>query len=193
VALAGPLLLQGEGGQERPAGWRALLLPERLPAAALGTVFFGVAHVVVALLNGMDLVRALLVVPLGFLAGLGLSLALQGRPRMTRQGAARWLLRLAVAGLAFLLTQWVFVLAGDRWANTLAIGWGGDFYDTALSRSAVPWWQQFVQHYPQWYQGAALIDALLVGIVLTIGITLGVSRAARLIQRWQSLAHRAGD
>jgi hypothetical protein len=46
---------------------------------------------------------------------------------------------------------------------------------------------------PRWPEYLALLDAVLVGIVLTIGITIGLVLAADWLVRWRALVDRAGD
>ncbi len=198
MALADPLLLRrSEGTGDAPAIWRAPLHPDRLPAivaVGLGTVFFGIAHTVVAVLHGIHLSVAALLVPLGFVAGLGLSLALYAQPGAGwRLGVGRWPLRLGTAAAAFILTQQVFIVAGNRWANTLAIGWAGSFYKSEFTRYVQAWWPQLVEGDLPWFDYLARADAGLVGIVLTVGITAGLVLAADWLARWQTLVNQAGD
>jgi hypothetical protein len=197
MALAEPLLLgQSEKSGQTPPIWRAPLHPDRLPAmlaSCLGTIFFGLAHLVVAWFNGMSLSWAPLVAPLGFVAGLGLSLALYGQPRAGRRlGFGRWLMRLGVAACTIVLTQFVFIVAKDK-GPAIAIVWAGSFYEAEFSRFQVAWWQWFMNSYPEWFDYLALVDAALVGIVLTLGISVGMAVAAAGLAWWHSLVSRAED
>jgi hypothetical protein len=77
MALAEPLLLSRPPEiAERLAARRPAML-----AAALGMLSFGIAHIIVAVLNGLNLTQVPLLAPMGFVAGLGLSLVLYAQPR----------------------------------------------------------------------------------------------------------------
>ena len=82
-------------------------------AVGLGTLFFGLAHLTVAWFNGLNPAKAPLVAPMGLVAGLGLSLALYGQPRVgLRLRIRSWLLRLTTAALTFIGITAGLVLAG---------------------------------------------------------------------------------
>jgi hypothetical protein len=195
MALAEPLLLgRSEESGRAPPIWRAPLHPDRLPAmlaTCLGTIFFGLAHLAVAWFNGVSLSQAPLVAPMGFVAGLGLSLALYGQPRAGwRLDLGRWLMRLGVAAVTYVTTQSVFFIAKDK-GPAIAIACASSFYEAEFSRFQVMWWQRFMNSYPEWFDYLALVDAALVGIVLTLGITAGMAVAAAALAWWRSLADRA--
>jgi hypothetical protein len=198
MALAEPLLLsRPEETGETPSIWRAPLHPDRLPAVlavCLGTLFFGTAHIIVAVLNGLHLTKAPLVAAMGFVAGLGLGVALYAQPRAGwHLGVGRWLVRLGTAVLTLVLTQSIFIIAGHKWSNTLAIGLAGSFYKAEFIRYVKAWWPRLVERDPRWFDHLALLDAALVGIALTIGITAGLVLAADWLARWRALVNRAGD
>ena len=197
MAMAESLLLhRSEEAGETPPIWRAPLHPDRLPtvlSVGLGTLFFGLAHVIVALFNGLSLDQATLVGPMGFSVGLGLSMALYAQPQAGwRLGIGRWLLRLGIAALAFALTQWAFVVGGDRGPG-IAIAWAGSFYKAEFTRYVSTLWSQLMGRYPQWFDYLALLDAALVGIVLTVGNTAGLLVASDWLTRWRNLTDRAND
>lgn len=196
MALAEPLLLQPEQKGETSRFWRLPVSPNRLPAllaVGLGTLFFGFAHVLVAWLNGLSLTGRPLVAPMGFVAGLGLSLAVVNQPRAGRHlGVLRWVARLGTAAVIFALTQTAFILARNK-GTGIAIARAGSSYRADFTRYTMPWWQALMERYPRWFDGLALLDAALVGIVLTIGITAGLIIAADWLRRWQALVARAGD
>lgn len=186
MALAEPLLLN-------PAPKEGVRLPPRqrpaLWGAIGGTLCFGLAHLVVAWLNGLSLVRAPLVAPLGFAAGLGLSLALYGiLDSSGRRGGGVWPLRLLTAVLSFVLVQWVFVAAGDKGPG-IAVSWSGGFYRAEFE--PLSWWGAGPDRVLHWYDGLALLDAALVGLVLVIGLVLGLRAAGHLLERWRELVRRA--
>jgi len=202
MALAGPLLLSrpGEAEETRTAehspprpGRRSAAL-----AAGLGTLFFGTVHLLLAWLLGLSAAgsspaRVLLVIALGYLAGLGLALALYGQPQAGRRmGMGRWLLRLGVAVVALVGAQAVFMAAEDT-GGSISIVWPAGRYGASLGQYALTWWQQLMSRFPQWPDAVALIDAGLVGIVLAIGTTAGLLLAAKWLARWRSLVARAGE
>ncbi len=207
MALAEPLLVRRSlASGETPPIWRAPLHADRLPdvlAVGLGTLFFGAAHVVVAWMNGLRLLRAPLVAPLGFVAGLGLSLALYGLPRVDwrpggvrRPGAWRWLARLGTAALAFCLSQWIAILAHEAGigpALGVTVFLGGSFYHGEFSDYLMAWWQVFTSRYARWSDGLALLDAALVGLVLAGGMAIGLLLAARFLKKWRDLLDRTID
>ncbi|UCC65180.1 MAG: hypothetical protein JSV36_09160 [Anaerolineae bacterium] len=180
TALVGYLLL-GQTGKtgEPPSIWRAPLHPDRLPAVlavGLGTLFFGLAHLVVAWFNGHSLMKEPLVAPMGFVVGLGLSLALHDQPLAGwRLGLRRWLLRLGGVALICVLTQAVSALSEDKGPG-IVVAWTEGFYKSAFSQYGVT---QF--------EGMALADAALVGVVLVAGMTAGLVLAADWLARWRNL------
>jgi hypothetical protein len=197
MALAEPLLLgRSEKTGETPPIWRAPLHPDRLPAAlavGLGMLFFGLAHLTVAWFNGLSLPQAPLVAPMGFVAGLGLAVALYDQPRAGwRLGGKSWLLRLVSVALIYALTQAVFVAARDRGPG-IAIAWAGSFYKAEFTRYVSAWWPQMMDPSSRWFDYLALVDAALVGVVLTVGITAGLVLAARWLAWWRSLVSRTEE
>jgi hypothetical protein len=187
TALSGPLVLSepsldsaGPPTSRRPA----------LSAVALGTIFFGFAHMITAFIGGHRIVGAPLVVPLGFAAGLGLCLALYNQPQAgLRMGLRRWLLRLATAAASFGLIHWVFVQ--DRNLGTgLGFVLSGGFYYAEFMDYPFTWWEWFMAHCDGWYDWMAVVDAALAGIVLTIGITAGLVLAEDLLAKWKAIVDR---
>jgi hypothetical protein len=193
LTLAEPLLLsRSEKGEETPPIWRAPLHPDRRPAllaVCLGTIFFGLANLLVAWFNGVTLSKAPLVAPMGFVAGLGLSIALYGQPRAGRRlGVLGWLSRLGVAALTFGLTQAIFIIAVGQRAYTLPIVRSGNYYYAQLFDAAQKRWPDMVlECCTGWPTHLALIDAALVGIALAIGITAGLLVAVSWLNRWLGL------
>jgi hypothetical protein len=159
-------------------GWSRPVL-----AVALGTLFFGGAHLLQALVTNVFLVAPALLFSLGLLFGLGLSLSLYDQPFafwhlrtsrwLLRMGG--WLLRLGVVAGTAVLTQILFDLASG-------IGVGVTIAWTSTTYSSYGW--------PHVW---GLVDAALVGIVLTAGITLGLVVAERQFQKWRDRVIRAGD
>ena len=183
--------------------WRAPLHPDRRPAlvaVALGTLFFWLGHAVATFFNSfpsfsniMDPLRALMV----FVAGLGLSLALYGQPKISHPRGVRWLLRpgtalrLATAALSFVLTEGVFI--AKEGGHGLNIAWSRSAYKARFYDYFTTQQPQLGDLVPRWPEYLALLDAALVGIVLTIGLTIGLVLAADWLARWRALVDRAGD
>ncbi|MFQ5343223.1 MAG: CHAT domain-containing protein, partial [Anaerolineae bacterium] len=202
MALAEHLLLkQHEETGDAPPIWHVPFHPDRLPAVlavALGTLFFGLAHLFVIFSTGsLSLSGKSLPIEMGFVAGLGLGLGLYGLPLRgagRRPGIGRWLLSLGAAALIFVLVHRVFI-ALDYIDRSIPIIWDGGFYRAELTRYGnLVWWQRFMDRYPQqWFNFVAQLDAALVGIVLTLGTALGLQKAAEWLAKWQSLVERAGE
>lgn len=162
-------------------------------AALLGAGGVGLAHLVVALFNGMSPGRTPLFVPLGLLAGAGLAAALydrpQGEPLLSATG---WLPRLAIAALAFALIQAAFITITHDSSQGLAISWNGGFYDAYASRPGLDWTMP-IRQIPGWFNWLAILDSALLGVLITIGVARGMSIAESVVARWQATSARAGD
>jgi hypothetical protein len=198
ITLAGPLLLdRSEKGEQTPPTGRVLPRrdrPRAMLAICLGAIFFGLAHLVVAWFNGLRLFKAPLVGLLGFVAGLGLSLAVYSQPRAGwRLGARGWLPRLGVAALAFVLTQAIFIVASGQRSFALAIVRSSSYYMAQLLDFVTTRWPQLIQCCLRWPDYLALIDAALVGVVLTIGITAGLLLAEDRLKKWRDLVDQSND
>ncbi len=204
LALAEPLLLsRPEKAGETPAIWRAPLHPDRRPAlvaVALGTLFFWLGHAVATFFNSlpslsnlMDPLHTLMVL----VAGLGLNVALYGQPRISHPRGIRWLLRpgtalrLATAALSFVLVEWVFIAKDGGYG--LNIAWSMSNYKSRFYDYFTTQQPQLGELIPCWPEYLALLDAALVGIVLTIGLTIGLVLAADWLARWRVLVDRPGD
>jgi hypothetical protein len=178
LLLADPLLLRrlDLAGRKTPAG------PDRrraLLAVGLGTLFAGITLLIESWLNGLQIAGKPLVAPLGFLFGLGLSLALYGQPASGRRWhLGRALVRLGVAVATSLLTQLTFILARDKGVG-IAIAWPGSRYNAFLSSLLDYQWPELTERVPLWADYLGLLDAALVGAVLAAGITLGMQVALR--------------
>lgn len=160
-------------------------------AAVLGAASFGLCHIIVALFNSMPLTP--LLTAMGFAAGAGLGIALYGQPRASwRLGVRQWLLRLAVAAAAFALTEAAFlVVTGDN-SRGLAIAWNGSFYDAYGTRRGMEWTLP-IRQIPGWFNWLAILDSGVLGVVLTVGATRGMTLADSLVEMWRQVAARAGD
>ncbi len=222
-----------------------------IDAAFWGALFFGIAHMVVALINGLW-IESWLVVPMGFIAGLALSIVLydQAWLRVIRTdddaightnryrlcwmpcwskwqskivgilSTSRYWLPLVQAAMLFLLLirevsisiravcnlyrirlmpvaltfsaiQIAFILVGDR-GTGIVIARTGSFYKATFSRyeTTTGWLMNLC---PQWFNYLALLDAALVGIVLTLGIAIGSMLAHRWAIKWRNLTNQSSD
>jgi hypothetical protein len=237
LTLARPLLLRTSDeldqpppnakGTARPGRLLTIGQPQgiapTISGAALGTVFFGIMHIIVALLIGYAPLRAPLVALLGFVGGAGLSLALVGtvarstqtdgptgdRPQQgvarsgdqPQQGSQRHLVTVSpchrVTRSAVAALSFVLVqgifIVTGAAGGSLAIVWPGRLYRADLARYGAAWWQTLMASVPGWYHYVALLDAALVGIVLAAGTTAGLLVAARWLARWRKLVERAGE
>lgn len=170
MALARPLLLD----DARPRRWPLEL--------ALGTLGFGLANLLVAVLNGVSLAGAPLVIPMGFAVGLGLSAAFL---LIDRRGWG-WPVGTGAALLTFVLAQAVFV-------HNPSLGSG---ISIALS---APYFQVEFDHFSwaaqqtNWPDILALVEAGLAGLALVLGGGVGRCLAARWQARWQEFIDRSGD
>ncbi|MBN2392976.1 MAG: CHAT domain-containing protein [Anaerolineae bacterium] len=152
-------------------------------AALLGTLFWGVGHFIVALLNALDIGVRPWMPFTGLLVGVGLSLALYDQPRAGRRpGPGRWLLRLGVAGLAAALAQsFVFWVGGDYEAASFSFD--ANFYRQSYSRyDAIAQW---MDRTPGWEQVVMTADTALASVVLALGMTLGLTAAPRWLAWWR--------
>lgn len=173
VGLAEPILV---GRREMPVGdvppfWRAPFCPDRRPdllALILGTIFFGIMHLLVGWFNGLNLSKRVLILATGTLTGFGVNLALYGQPKANwHQGVGRWLLRMAVAALPAVLAQRVIIAAGHDWAATAITRTGAHIRDN-FGR-----YENIFRQIDENQNVFSYLDAALVGILLTVGITIG--------------------
>ncbi len=167
---------------------------------ALGTLLFGLVHMADALLNGLSLRAEPLVVVLGFLAGIGVSAGACARPENAwKAGSSRLCaMRLGIAALAFMLTHVVFVLA--RSEASISIAWGTQWYCEYFGRTAAECARDATTRALirtgdrlQWFDVAALLDVALTGIVLSVGLTLGLTVAARSLEKWRGLIEEESE
>jgi MFS family permease len=170
-----------------------------LQAVALGTFGFALMHLLhILLFNADSLVKKPLVAFLALVAGTGLSQATYDQPRAGWHiGAGRWLLRLVIVMLAFALVQAIFVqldiLMGpnsDMGAG-LVFTWSGYFYRSRLGSTLNAWGLQGILDSEYWFHYAAIIDAALTGVTLTVGLTAGLTLTNKWYQKWSSLIRRS--
>lgn len=154
-----------------------------LLAVALGTISGGGALLLLAWLGGLKIIGRPLVAPLGFLFSLGFSIALYGQPAASvRQGMQRALRLAAIAAAAAVLTQLVFIMAKDL-GLAIAIAWPSSRYTAYYTTFIKAVWRTLPKAVPDWATCLGLLDAALVGIVLTLGTALGLNLAAERLRQ----------
>lgn len=173
VGLAEPMLVRrrGKPANEARPFWRALFPPARrldLMTLLLGTLFFGVMHLLVGWFNGLNLCKRSLILATGTLTGFGVNLALYHQPKTGyRQGIGCWLLRIFAAALPAVMAQRVIIASGLDWAATAITRTGAHLRDN-FGR-----YDQIFQLIDDNQDFFSYLDAALVGILLMIGITVG--------------------
>ena len=186
IGLAEPLLVgRHESEGELPPIWRAPLHPDRLPAVlsvGLGTVFFALAHVLVAWFNMLEMREQALILATGALAGFGVNLGLYGQPAAGwRQKAKAWLLRLGAVALLPVAAQLIVFDAGRDWTAT-AVTRQALSYKTYFN-----WSSRLVQLVEANRPAVALLDIIIVANLLLFGMTFGMDVAGKLLARWRAM------
>jgi hypothetical protein len=191
IALTDSLLSRSEElKDELPPLWTSSHRPNlqrALLVTVIGCSAFGMAHLVVAWFNGLSMVDAPLVAPLGFIGGLVLAAALYDQPQAgLRLGVRRWLLRLGVVAAGFASIQIAFGLVMSAGVS-LAVTWPGIFYKAKFSY----YLSDFANlDATRWYDVMAILDAVAVGLVLFVGFQIGLHAAVRWLSWWRSLVNR---
>jgi hypothetical protein len=193
MAVAKSLGLSGFTRRKATSAGRASMPTQRTPANAAvlyGTVFFQAGYLIVCSLNGLPGER-LLPTAVGLLVGLGLNLALYRQPQAgLRLGVGRWLLRLGIAVLFFASGQLLSLAIGDF---GLVFTWSGSFFSAYLEPTIGSRWPGLMGRFPNWHIVLSVVDAALVGIFLTIGLTAGLVLAARWVARLRKLVESSAD
>jgi hypothetical protein len=176
MALAGPLLLDRVSAHR----WPLELI--------LGGLGFGLANLVVAVLNGLSLVGAPLVVPMGFAVGIGLSTAYW----LIRQGRWGWPAGIILAALVFGLSQ-VFFVRNPALGSGISISLSAAYFQVEFEYFSWPTWQNWLQANGNWPAILACSEAGLAGLALALGGGVGRGLATRWLARWQAFIDRSGD
>ncbi len=176
MALAAPLLLDAPQKRHWPV------------ELALGTLGFGLANMLVAVLNGLSLARAPLVIPMGFAAGLGLSAAYW---LIGRRGWG-WPAGLLLAALTFLLTASIFV-RNPALGSGISISLSAGYFQVEFEYFRWTAWQNWLRSNLNWAGALALVEAALAGLALALGGGLGRNLAGRWQAHWQAFIERSGD
>lgn len=174
MALTGPLLLRET---------EATSLPQR---ALFGTLGFGLANLLVVLINGGHVFRVPFTILFGFVAGLVITipLALAGNLMRRKQRWVPWAAG-AAAALAFAAIQVVFVLSPNFGAG-ISTAFSGGMMESYFSH-----WK-WIQSIPGWNGLLSVIDAFLSGLALIFGALGGRNVADRWYLRWQEIVNRYG-
>jgi len=166
----------------------------------LGTVLFAVAHILVMLLFGVKPAAEAYRIGTGALAGFGLALALYGLGRRPWPRVS-WLWRVGIASVVLTLAQFLAMAPVANWdvrkfRASVEFSLEPSFYQGYLNPYS--WFQplqRWVQSLGDFHGGdlLALLDALLAGIVLALGMGLGLAVALRLLDRYRTLVGRADE
>jgi len=168
-------------------------LPRLVLAVGLGTLTSGAALLLLSWLSGLNIAGKPLVAPLGFLFGLGMSLALYGPPGVsTCRDVLRASWRVALGAAFSVLTQLLFILARDK-GLAITIAWPGTRYRAYLSATVERLWPDLVTRFPWWTDALGLVDAALVGAVLVIGTTIGLNVALRRLKARDKAQDAGGE
>lgn len=189
LLLARMLVPGSDGGDEALPVIHARSRRMAAVMLGLGTLVFGLMQAFLALLGGLRGERMLPVILMGFVAGLGLSLAAGMPPVRGRYlSKADWLMRLGFSLSGLVVSHLPFLL--PRYAgSSLAIVWAGITYCTNISARLL----YGCETRPAVLAGLGLLDAALVGLCLSFGLNVGLLIAGRWLQRWREVSARAGD
>jgi hypothetical protein len=176
MSLADPTLLRRREEKRRPStvARRGILL---------GILFFGFWHFITALLNALDLAVRPWMPLTGLLVGVGVSLALYDQPRAGRRlGLGGWLLRLGTATLTAALAQTIIFWVGGNYEAT-SISFDANYYFRFYRRYDVI--RIWMENTLGWEQVVMTVDTALAGLVLTLGMTFGLTAAPRWLAWWR--------
>lgn len=170
----------------RQSSWFAAL------SIGLGTLFFGTMLAFVSWLAGFAGITVVPVLTMGFVAGIGLSLAVYGQPAQGwRLGWFGWLTRLGVAALGFAFSYLPFLLP-EYAGSSITIVVSGQTYCSNFPIVLSKLWPH-CENQSALLATLGMLDAALVGASLALGISTGLLVADRWLRRWYALAAHAGD
>jgi hypothetical protein len=195
MRLAEPLLLKSQTIAKKPpvlgqGSWLSNYYVEIL-TVLLGTFFFGTTHIAVAWINdflGNSQYPTWLMIPAGYLLGIGLSIAVYGIPGDAKaHRAIKWIFRFTIVVLFSLLAQSVVFAMNQDFSGVTLTYTGGDIADLLGRWEIVRNWIDLHSKF------VTLIDASLVGILLTLGIIVGLVITNHFYIQWQAAVHYAED
>ncbi|PKO13325.1 MAG: hypothetical protein CVU39_19160 [Chloroflexi bacterium HGW-Chloroflexi-10] len=179
TAFSGVLLLE-DSQANQPHPRRAFL------QILLGAAGFGLANLLVAFLNGISLARAPLVIPLGFVAGIGISAMYAA----AHQKLSKWLIPAAIAGLLFILVQFVFLMFPNL-GSGLAIALSSAYFQVEFEYFSSTAWQKWITSFVDWTSVLSLIESGFAGLALIFGGRLGLRLAGIWYERWRHFVERS--
>lgn len=178
IGLSGVMLLE-DTQSNQPHPHRSFL------QILLGATGFGLANLIVAFLNGISLSRAPLVIPLGFVAGMGISPVYAA----ARQKPSKWLIPAAIAALLFILIQFIFLMFPNL-GSGLAIALSSAYFQVEFEYFAFTAWKNWITSFTDWSSVLSLLESGLAGLALIFGGWLGLNLTGNLYERWQYFAKR---
>ena len=181
MSLARPLLLI-KRPQRDPAGRFIGSFLKSLStslAVILGAIFFGVAHILVTVGNGLSPLAEPLILIMGFVGGLGLSLSIFLLHRIRSRFVA-WPLTILCAITVWTIIQLVFNLT-EAPADAISIVNTGWFYEGVFENHS--WWQQLATNFTNLPELIAVVDSALAGAFLAVGTAIGLSWANKQVNR----------
>jgi hypothetical protein len=194
IGLAEPMLLEDSREPElHPPQWRQPLRHAWLPnglAVGLGTLAFGVTHALLVIIVSFPQAPTWHMLPVGFVAGLGISLGLFTQPRAGLKLHWRgWLARLATAALLLAAIQLIPCLAGDgEWTGT-NFTFSADKFEALymrydwIDRLFAPTACQAGLGLQGWL---ATLNAALLGALLSFSSAWGMDTALRKLAEWRT-------
>jgi hypothetical protein len=127
-------------------------------------------------------------IPAGYLLGIGLSIAVYGIPGDAKaHRAIKWIFRFTIVVLFSLLAQSVVFAMNQDFSGVTLTYTGGDIADLLGRWEMVRNWIDLHSKF------VTLIDASLVGILLTLGIIVGLVITNHFYIQWQAAVHYAED
>ena len=193
IGLAEPVLLEDSREPElTPPQWRQPLRhtwSSHGLAVLLGTLAFGLTHALLVIIVSFPSDPAWHMLPMGFITGLGISLGLYAQPRAgLKVGWRGWLPRLAAAALLVGAIQLVPCLAGDGdWTGTNFTFSASKFEALYMRYDWID--QLFVQTACQTSLGLqgwmAVVNAALLGALLSFASAFGMDTALRKLAEWR--------
>src|ERR1051326_1679879 len=181
MSLAKPLLLRKQVQQrsdEVSADPSLSTLTTSL-AVVLGTAFAGLAQILLLVFNGLSPLENPLVVPMGFVGGLGLSSSISIFFRM-RSRVAAWLFMSISALTSWALTQIPFNISAAP-ADALSIVNTGWYYESRFQNYS--WWPELAARYSNLFDLIATFDSALAGMFLALGMSIGLTWARKYLNR----------
>jgi hypothetical protein len=193
IGLAEPMLLEDSREPELyPPQWRQPLRHSWSShglAVLLGALAFGLTHALLVIIVSFPQQPPWHMLPMGFVAGLGISLGLYAQPRAgLKLGWRGWLLRLAGAALLLAAIQLVPCLAGNgEWTGT-NFTYSAFKFEALYMRYA--WIDQFFvptacQTSPGLQGWLAVLNAALLGALLSFASAFGMDTALRKLAEWR--------